>query len=177
MQQDQLVNLLGALSLALTDAQQQAAREASGLGTSACAALVVLSFYPGSSIAALAPILGLTHSVVVRLADTLVGQGLVARTAGAVDKRQVRLSLTPAGAVTSRAILEARRQTLDTALAAVPEAIRDAAGVAISAMLTGLTRSRAQADHICRMCDEAVCPGADCPVECAAVRCAEHPPC
>ena len=170
MRHDQLVNLLGALSLALTDAQQQAARDVSGLGTSACAALVVLSFYPATAIATLAPILGLTHSVVVRLSEALVEQGLVSRAVGPVDKRQVRLSLTPAGSAKANAILAARRRALASALAAVPETERDVVAAGISAMLVGLTESRAGADHICRMCDEAVCPGETCPVECAAVR-------
>jgi len=36
-------------------------------------------------------------------------------------------------------------------------------------LLTGLTQSREQADHICRFCDEDACPARRCPVECKAI--------
>lgn len=170
MHDAQLTNLLGALALALSDAQDDAARSASGLGTSACSALVVLSFYPGTPIRTLADILGLTHSVVVRLAEDLSDRGMVARDAGTKDKRQVQLRLTSEGRDVAVAILEARRAALGAALGQVPEAIRPALGDAVSHMLAALTQSRAAADHICRMCDEDACPQDSCPVECEAVR-------
>ena len=37
----------------------------------------------------------------------------------------------------------------------------------IERLLGALTRDRRHADHICRLCDERVCPGDTCPVECA----------
>ncbi len=166
----QLTNLLGALALALSDAQDAAARSASGLGSSACSALVVLSFYPGTPIRTLADILGLTHSVVVRLTEDLGARGLLERATGAQDKRQVHLRLTPAGQEAAAAILEARGATLRAALLAVPVPIRPALADAVSQMLVALTQSRAAADHICRLCDEAVCPPGQCPVECEAER-------
>lgn len=170
MNDAQLTNLLGALALALSDAQDAAARSTSGLGSSACSALVVLSFYPGTPIRTLANILGLTHSVVVRLTEDLASRGLLEREPGAHDKRQVQLRLTQAGQQGAQAILEARRGTLGTALMTVPDDIRPALGEAISQMLVGLTQSRAAADHICRLCDEAACPPDHCPVECEAQR-------
>lgn len=170
MNDTQLTNLLGALALALSDAQDAAARSASGLGSSACSALVVLSFYPGTPIRTLADILGLTHSVVVRLAEDLASRGLLEREPGAQDKRQVQLRLTSAGQQGAQAILEARRATLGAALLTVPGDIRPALGDAISQMLVALTQSRAAADHICRLCDEAACPPDQCPVECEAQR-------
>ncbi|QTL03185.1 MarR family transcriptional regulator [Aquabacter sp. L1I39] len=170
MNETQLTNLLGAMALALSDAQDAAARAASGLGTSACSALVVLNFYPGTPIRTLAEILGLTHSVVVRLTEDLAGRGMVERSAGAKDKRQVQLRLTLLGSETAAAILDARRATLGAVLQRVPQDLRPALGDAVSHLLTALTQSRASADHICRLCDEDACPQACCPVECEAVR-------
>ena len=42
-------------------------------------------------------------------------------------------------------------------------------GQLVSTLLTGLTQSREQADHICRFCDEDACPARRCPVECKAI--------
>lgn len=170
MNDAQLTNLLGALALALSDAQDAAARSAAGLGSSACSALVVLSFYPGTPIRTLADILGLTHSVVVRLTEDLASRGLVERAASGQDKRQVQLRLTEAGRQGAAAILEARRATLGAVLMTVPDESRPALGDALSQMLIALTQSRAAADHICRLCDEAACPQDQCPVECEAER-------
>ncbi len=168
MHDTQIANLLGALSLAVTDAQEVAAQSAAGLGTSACAALVTLGPYPGTTIGALAKVLGLTHSVAVRLVESLVDLGLVARDPGQ-DKRQVLLRLTPKGRRTRSLILRARASVLADALNGLETRQRIAFGDVAAALLSGLTQSREIADHICRLCDEDACPGALCPVENKAV--------
>jgi DNA-binding MarR family transcriptional regulator len=169
MEQAQLSNLLGALSLALADAQQTETKTASSLSASACAVLVTLGPYPGSTIGAVAGVLGLTHSVAVRLVDDLVRAGLIERGLG-TDRRQVALRLTPKGVTTRRAILEARNRVLADALAALDADEQRLFGDMLSAMLTRLTRSREKADHMCRLCDEEVCDPERCPVEQEAVR-------
>jgi DNA-binding MarR family transcriptional regulator len=161
---DRLPNLLGALSLALADAQTIAAREASGLSLSACAALMTLAQYPGETIRALSQTLGLTHSVAVRLADDLVGRGLLTRGSGA-DKREVTLRLTKDGEAVQTRILEARTDVLRRALADLSSTKRSALEGALSTMLQGLTEHRAQANHLCRLCDETACGFDACPVE------------
>ncbi|MFG1410877.1 MarR family winged helix-turn-helix transcriptional regulator [Xanthobacter sp. VTT E-85241] len=170
MEQAQVENLLGAMSLALAGAQEEAARKAAGLGPSGAAALVVIGFYPDTSIGTLAGILGLTHSVVVRLVEGLAADGLVERAAAPSDRRQVVLRLSAAGRARHAAILEARRAALAQALA--PLDAQDVAqfGAMLARLLTGLTTGRLQADHMCRLCDENACPGERCPVECEAVR-------
>ena len=86
-------NLLGALGLALADRLAEAGPpELSG---SAAEALVTLNGRrAGSSIDALAGIVGLSHSGTVRLADRLAAAGLVERRRGA-DQRSTALYLTP----------------------------------------------------------------------------------
>jgi len=163
-------NLVGALALVLTDQQEAAARAASGLGGSACAALVLVGFHPGTTIGTVAQVAGVTHSVAVRLVEGLEQAGLLVRAPGGDDKRKVALRLTPAGTALRRSILAARAAVLCDSLAAVPPDMADAFRSVVEAMLERVTVGRQSADHICRLCDEGVCPAETCPVECAAVR-------
>ena len=163
MNSDSLPNRLSAFARALADAQLARAREASGLGPSACAALVTLGVAPGATIADLAAIVGVTHSVMVRSVEALRSDGLVERTQ-VEDGRKVSLLLTDAGARRRCAILAAREEAAAAVLAVLPERDRAALALALDAMLAAITTDRVQADHLCRLCDEEAC-GADCPVE------------
>ncbi len=163
MKNAQLTNLIGALALALADAQLDAAQEASGLGTAGCAALVALGHYPESSIRQIAVIAGLSHSVMVRTVDTLVTSGLVTKRAGR-DKREVLCRLTPTGEALRIKLMEARAGTLERALGTLSADQESALHGLVSEMLINLTVNRDQSDHMCRLCDEAAC-GPDCPVE------------
>src|SRR5918996_2229091 len=90
-------NLLGAVSLAVTDRVRAAAERGAAQGGSAPAALVSLAGYlDGAPIDALRGPLGLTHSATVRVVDRLAGAGLVRRRQGA-DRRTVAVVITPAG--------------------------------------------------------------------------------
>nr|MBA2262479.1 winged helix-turn-helix transcriptional regulator [Solirubrobacterales bacterium] len=87
MDDDRLINLLGAQALALADR----------LGaSSASAALVHLCAYPGTSPGALRAVLGITDSGATRLVDRLVAAGLAERTAGG-DGRSIAVHPTEAG--------------------------------------------------------------------------------
>lgn len=162
-------NLLGALALGLADRMQQAAGKATDLSVSACTVLMALGPYPGTPIFRLAQVLGLTHSVVVRLVDGLVRDGLLSRRPG-TDRREVLLSLTQAGARQRELIAAAREDVLRGVFEALPLDEQRRFDAALSSMLTQLTTSRAAADHLCRLCDEFVCTPERCPVECEAVR-------
>lgn len=176
MTQPRLLNLLGALALSLGDAQAAAMRgvgrddKPEGLGASACAAIVTLGPYPGTSIGRLAKILGLTHSVAVRLVEQLAADDLIERRAGD-DRRQVLLALTPAGEALRARLLAAREQALGAALRGLSDADAGHLERLVTTMLARLTESREQADHLCRLCDEDVCTTECCPVEQAALAC------
>jgi DNA-binding MarR family transcriptional regulator len=165
---DRTANLLGALALAISDAQTQAMEAASGLGRRATATLVTLGEYPGLSVAALAAILGLTHSATVRLVDDLERRDVVQRRPGA-DRRSVGLGLTAAGMSLRAGAMQARADMLVRSLAAVPADDREILTRVLSRILEELTTSRTAADHICRLCDEDACGRDDCPVERRAV--------
>ena len=159
-------NLLGALALALNDRLTEVTSARAERGAAAPAALVTVSFYPGESIDALAQTLGLSHSATVRLVDRLAEDGLLERRGGA-DGRTSALYLTRKGRVRASAILKDRADSLVEALK--PLSAEESAHLTslLEKLLRALTQDRQQADHICRLCDEDVCPGEDCPVECA----------
>ena len=174
---DRTANLLGALALALTDRMTGEIELRAEHGAAAPAALVSIGVDPGLSMGALARIIGLTHSATVRLVDRLAKEGLVVRRPGArddadgrVDRRSVGLFLTLRGSGRRRAVLAARARVVSGVLASLPESDRVVLVPLIETMLGAMTGGRREADHICRLCDEGVCPQADCPVECAALR-------
>jgi MarR family transcriptional regulator, negative regulator of the multidrug operon emrRAB len=168
MRPAQLSNLIAALGTALADAQTRAF-DRIGVLPSDAAALITVGYHRGTSVGALAPIIGFTQSAAVRSVDRLVANGLIEREHGA-DKRQVTLHLTPAGAALRTRILEARREAVERAVVLLDAKQQANLLTIVELMLAGLTDSRESADHICRLCDEDVCTPETCPVEDVARR-------
>jgi MarR family transcriptional repressor of emrRAB len=162
-------NLFGALALGLADDMQAAVRQRTGLSPTACAVLATLGPYPGQTIGEVARVLGVTHSVAVRIVDELARRGLVTRATGD-DRRTVTLTLTGDGLAMRDTIMAARNAVLDDVLGALTREEREQLGTMVSAMLIRLTSGRAKADHLCRLCDEYVCTRDSCPVELEAIR-------
>ncbi|WP_179119534.1 MarR family winged helix-turn-helix transcriptional regulator [Ensifer adhaerens] len=167
MTSSRFINLVAALGTALADAQGRAC-ESTGVLQSDAAALITVGYHPGMSVGALAPIIGFTQSAAVRSVGRLVSQGLIER-GRARDKRQVELTLTPAGASLREKILAARQRAVETATAALDPWQQVDLEPMVERMLAALTRDRESADHICRLCDETVCTPDTCPVERVAV--------
>jgi MarR family transcriptional repressor of emrRAB len=168
MMSHRATNLVAALGTALADAQVHTC-EALGIHPSDAAALITLGYHPGATVGALAPIVGFTLSAAVRLVERLDAAKLVRREHGE-DKRQVRLSLTAKGVALRTKILEARHAVILKATASLDPNQFAKLEEIVQVMLAALTDDREAADHICRFCDENVCPPDACPVECAAVR-------
>lgn len=160
-------NLLGALVVTLNDEMESATADAADHSAACPAALATMLGEPGLSIESLRQILGLSHSGTVRLLDGLEREGSVERKAGK-DARSVSLQLTAQGKRNARAVLEARRKSLEPALAALTVAERGQFIRLTEKLLGALTRDRQHSDHICRLCDLSACPDATCPVNCAA---------
>lgn len=160
-------NLLGALVVALHDELSAATADAAAHGAAYPAALATMLGTPGMSIEQLRQVLGLSHSGTVRLLDALEREGSVERRAGR-DARSVALQLTPQGRRQARSVLDGRRRALDPALGALTPAERAQLLRLTEKLLGALTRDREHSDHICRLCDLAVCPEAACPVDRAA---------
>ena len=165
-------NLLGAVSLAVAERAGEAVRLAAAHGGAAPAALVALaSFLDGSSLDVMRRPLGLSHSAAVRLADRLARAGLVRREPGA-DGRSVSIRLTPEGAVLATEIRVAREAALEVVLAPLSPAERAELTALHEKLLAGITAGRADAGHICRLCDADACGHelGRCPVTIAADR-------
>ena len=165
-------NLLGAVALAVADRLRAAAEGGAGEGGSTPAALVSLAGYlDGGPIESLRGPLGLTHSATVRVVDRLVEGGLANRRPGP-DRRAVSVALTPAGHRVAAEALSAREEALEAALAALDAGERAQLAGLHEKVLAALTGGRADAGHICRLCDADACGHHEgrCPVTRAADR-------
>jgi DNA-binding MarR family transcriptional regulator len=169
-QLDRTGNILGALSLAVTDRTADAAGDAVGLSESAATALSALyHFLDEPSVDRLRRVLGLTPSGTVRLVDRLEDAGYVARRPGR-DGRSVSLRLTAAGRRAARRVSDARAEVLEEALADLAPDERDALDALISRALVRFIRGPGATRWMCRRCDMYAC-GRDagrCPVANAA---------
>jgi DNA-binding MarR family transcriptional regulator len=162
-----LANLLGALSLALSDRMLEAPAGTAGLSGTAMAALSALDqFLERPTVDQLSRVVGLTQSGGVRLVDRLEGAGLVRRDPGP-DRRTALITLTPSGQRAARAVATARLQMLGTALAPLSEDEEEALAPLIGRLLVGLMREPGATRWICRMCDLSACgrPDGHCPIE------------
>jgi MarR family transcriptional repressor of emrRAB len=156
-------NLLGALGIALADAQTAELAASSGLAPTDAAALNAVGVAPGCSIRAVRVALGITHPGTVRTVDRLAAAGLVERRAG-VDGRTVSLHLTAAGEEMWQRQADARLGWLERTIARLAPAERADVERVVSALLAAVTGDEASAERICRLCDEYRCPQDRCPV-------------
>jgi DNA-binding MarR family transcriptional regulator len=162
-------NLLGATALAVHDAVLPAF-DALGLKTATDAATLILLLQGGTlSIGALAELLDLEHSSMVRVGDRLVRRSLVTRDPDPADARRAVLRLTAVGSSLAERALEGRRKALATMLHPLDQRETKTISALLSKILMNHTTSRRSADRLCRLCDEDSCGGDKCPVERAAI--------
>lgn len=83
-------------------------------------ALVILDVST-TTVSGLAEQLGITPSTTTRLADRLVVKRLIRRQPGVEDRREVLLSLSPAGRRIVARVMRSRRQQIRDLLASLPE--------------------------------------------------------
>jgi len=157
-------NLLGALSLALTDRVTAALETTLGIGANAGPALLSIGTRPEESIDQLSHVLGLTHSATVRIVDRLAQRGWVRRDRGANDGRTASLTLTSTGRAAFRRLLRARNTALNHVTGVLGDRENETLRKLLAKMLASLPGDRAEARHICRTCEHGVCVGARCPV-------------
>jgi DNA-binding MarR family transcriptional regulator len=167
---DRTGNLLGALSLAVSDRTSDALGDASGQSSTAAIALSALhQFLEEPSLDRLRQVLGLTPSGTVRLVDRLQDAGYVTRGPGS-DGRSVSVRLTAAGRRAAKRVAAARGEVLDDALADLTPAEREQLDELMSRVLVGLIRGPGAVRWMCRLCDMEACghKTGGCPVANAA---------
>ena len=157
-------NLLGALSVAVSDRLERELKSHPSQTDSAAAALNLIGFYEGCTNGALSASLGLSHTATVRLLDKLEAQDLVERRAAESDQRAVALYLTRKGRARLREVLAARCAALCDMIASLSRSEERQLGHLLERLLKAATKTAADADHICRLCDETACPAGICPV-------------
>ena len=157
-------NLLGALSVAVGDRLERELKSHPNQTDSAAAALNLIGFYEGCTNGALSASLGLSHTATVRLLDKLEEQELVERRVAESDQRAVALYLTKKGRARLRDVLAARCTALCDAIASLSRSEERQFGRLLEKILKTMTKTAADADHICRLCDETACPAGICPV-------------
>jgi DNA-binding MarR family transcriptional regulator len=101
-------------------------------------ALVVLAARGPQRVVDISVELGVTPSTATRMCDRLVRKGLIRRYRTPADRREVRLSLTPAGRDLVRDVTDRRRSELDRIVGAIPAAAHPAAVVALNALSSAL---------------------------------------
>jgi DNA-binding MarR family transcriptional regulator len=167
---DRVGNLLGALSLVITDSTTDAIGEYSERSPSDAAALTaMLNFLPRPSVDRLRQVLGLTPSGTVRLVDRLEAAGLVRRGPGA-DGRSTSVTLTTAGRRAARRVGDARAGVLEASLQVLDDTERGQLDALLAKVLVGRMRGPGAVRWMCRLCDMQAC-GRDeghCPVAQAA---------
>jgi MarR family transcriptional repressor of emrRAB len=161
-----LANLLGALSLAVTDRMQDDIQAAAKQTAAAPAALVALHDpLRGGSMDDLRRAVGLTPSGAVRLVDRLVAAGLVERRPGH-DGRSLALVLTAGGRRAAQRVLAARAEALSSVFATLTQDERASLTRISEKLLGAVTKDRLaerQQGHeppggwMCRLCDFAAC--------------------
>jgi DNA-binding MarR family transcriptional regulator len=172
---DRGANLLGALSLALSDRISDAIAEAAeqserpGSETAAEALSSLHHFLDGPSIDRLRTVLGLTSSGTVRLVDRLESRGYVERARGA-DGRTTAVCLTDEGRRVAIRVSEARAAVLRQALGTLTAEERSTLEALTGTLLAGLIREPGATRWSCRLCNTGVCgvETLECPVARAA---------
>jgi DNA-binding MarR family transcriptional regulator len=167
---DRTANLLGALSLVISDRATDAISDAAVGSESAAAALSsLLQFLDRPSVDLLRQVLGLTSSGTVRLLDRLESAGYVKRGPGR-DGRSTAVSLTPAGRTAAKRVAAGRAGVLERSLQALSPEERRAFDQLLSKVLVAQIRGPGAVRWMCRLCDPGAC-GRDegsCPVANAA---------
>lgn len=159
-------NVLGAFADRLSEQLDRAAVAVTGLRRESQAVLVTLLHEPSIGPTELARTLEITTPSVVHLLNRLEASGHLRRQPGR-DGRRTTIELTAVGRDAVSAILAARGEVLMAMVGEVEPQHRAALHAALVSMVRSMTDSRRTGDHICRRCDESVCPDDACPVESA----------
>jgi MarR family transcriptional regulator, negative regulator of the multidrug operon emrRAB len=146
-------NLLGTLSLAVTERFLGECRsEAAGSAAAAAALAAISTFLDRCSIEQLSRSLALSHSATVRLVDKLESRGDIERLPGS-DRRSVAISLTAQGRTRAAGIRRARVGSLDELLEPLTESERRELSKLHEKLLAGIVSGGAAPARVCRLCD------------------------
>lgn len=156
------INLFGALALAVADRLRSTAEDEAGHAAASPAAIVQIGTNPNESIDTLRRIIGLSHSATVRIVERLEADGLIQKKRGE-DGRVALLNLTAAGRKVMVKILHSREGLLTNALQGLDNRDWGELTRIIEKIMPQIISSRFESDHVCRLCDQKICPQDRCP--------------
>ncbi|WP_094289554.1 MarR family winged helix-turn-helix transcriptional regulator [Mycobacterium lehmannii] len=168
MHDGQLINVLGACSLAISDLLTGVVTETAHTSRSGSSALGVLLQAGDLSVSELGRRIGLSQPAAARMVDSLERLGYVRRQPG--GGREVQVTLTRAGARTARRLLQRRSELMTTLLKELDDDEIRALSTLLNKVATNVYRQLGNANVICRLCDrrECVSTAPRCPVGLAA---------
>lgn len=168
MHESQLINVLGACSLAITDLLTGVVTESARTSRSGSSALAVLLQADELSVSELGRRIGLSQPAAARMVDSLEHLGYVRRRPS--GGREVQVALTRTGARTARRVLQGRSELMATLVEGLDDGeIRALTGL-LNKVAANVYRQLGDANLICRLCDrgECVSTAPRCPVGLAA---------
>lgn len=160
-------NLLGALANEIAARLEDQLKRHPNQTDSSAAALNNIRFYEGCTNLRLSQILKLSHTATVRLVDKLERDGLVESKPG-TDRRTVALSLTAAGQARTQDMLKQRLDLLTQFVDLLTPSQQTQLAAIAKTLLCKFPDNEQDAEHICRLCDERVCPLDECPLNIAS---------
>ncbi len=177
---DALANVLGALSLVVTDelgrtVTAAAAAEGRGSVTDASALSALAQFLDGATLDRVHQVLGVTPSGAVRLVDRLEDAGLVSRAPG-LDGRSRAIRLTEAGRDRARAVGAARSAYLAGLVGDLSASEVDVLRGLLARVMSGVVVRKDGGAWTCRLCDLVACrrTEGECPAMSAALASRGH---
>jgi DNA-binding MarR family transcriptional regulator len=173
----QCANVLGALSLVVTDQSAAAMTAGTEFSASAASAISALAeFLDHPTLDELRRVVGLTPSGVVRLVDRLVAAELISRGPGA-DGRSRAIVLTDHGRAVATELKIARQASLQGMLAGLTATEQQTLHTLLGRVMGTVVEQKSGGAWICRQCDLAACHRAtgECPAQLAAQRKAAQP--
>lgn len=152
-----LENILGALSLALTDSLMESIHKHLPSSQHA-SAHALIGHAPGLTIRDLSRVSwAFPPSVSVRLVDPMVADGCLKRERASHDGRAVALTLTDEGRTAHPAMLGARQSVPENAIAKLSGAELKSFGTMAQKVLRGISCDAEHMRKISRLCDSTVC--------------------
>jgi DNA-binding MarR family transcriptional regulator len=126
------------------------------------AALLTLSYFPGTTVGELGEVLGLTGSGAVKLLDRLDADGFTKRYSG--NGRQVIVRLTDRGRRQAQRLQHDRLNALERLLRPLTADERRQLSRLVSKLLRHAELPEDRARTVCRLCDHRRCDGDACPI-------------
>lgn len=151
-----LANVLGALSLVVTDELSREVTRQTPSATDAVTLSALAQFLDGATLDQVHQVVGVTPSGAVRLVDRLERAGLVTREAGS-DGRSRAVRLTAAGRVAAREVTTARSAYLSGLLGSLStEEVHSLRGL-LGKLMAGVVEHKDGGAWTCRLCDLVAC--------------------